>query len=554
MANQASTAVVRSENILAWLEDPATDTGLRFADGDGWQLHPYAELSMRARRAATLLQAAGVRPGSTVLVVCPTSPDFVAMFFGTLLSGATPATVGIPASFQSRTAYLAHIDRLRRLVGPAAIATTPELRSSLGDVTEILGTPVVTDSGESDVDLSAPLPLSDIGILQFSSGSTAEPKGVRVSLEAINANVTSIRDWLDWGPDDRLVSWLPLHHDMGLVGGLLAAMSRSSDIWLLRPDQFIRSPHRWLSAFSEMSATTSASPTFGLAHVLRRVRPADLDGLDLSTWRTLIVGAERVEPAVLRSFADLLAPYGFRREVLLPAYGLAEVTLAASATRPRTGWRSVTVDPASLALGQPVGVRTTGQGTEITSCGTALPAMGLRILDEAGEPLPDGTFGEIEVSGPSLAQGYVGADDAGHFARGALPTGDAGFLLHGELYVVGRLGDSLKQLGKWVFAEEIERVAVDVSPRPNRTVAMLGTLDGRDTAVVVVEGIDPIGAALVGKALTKHALGLRVEVRRGRTGWIQRTTSGKPMRRKMWERLVDDPALTELLWHGDERE
>jgi acyl-CoA synthetase (AMP-forming)/AMP-acid ligase II len=540
----------QGEGIMAWLTEPPTDAGLWFADDDGWTLHSYAELATGARRAATLLRDAGVAPGNTVLVICPNSPDFVAMFFGSLLCGATPAPVGMPGAFQTRDAYLTHVGRLLQLVAPAAVATTDKILQQFGGAADVMGIPVVTDSGTSALTLAEPAAPPFLGLLQFSSGSTALPKGVRISLRALNANVNTIREWVEWTPTDRLVSWLPFHHDMGLIGGLLAPMSQRRDNWIIRPDQFLRSPLRWLGAMSELRATVTPSPTFGLAHVLRKVRPEGLRGLDFSAWRTLIVGAERVDPGVLRDFTEFLAPQGFRRETLMPAYGLAEVTVGACGARPNTGWRSVTVDTASLSLGQPIRTGEPGAGSEIVGCGVPMPGMDLRIVDASGEPLPSGYFGEIEVSGPSLAQGYLGADDGGQFASGAFRTGDAGFVVDGELYVVGRLGDSLKRLGKWIFAEEIERVALELSPRPARTVLLLGTLEGRDTAVVVLEVLDEETAALIGKAMAKQPFDLHVELRRAPTGWIRRTTSGKPMRRRMWKQLLAEPDATEVLWHS----
>jgi acyl-CoA synthetase (AMP-forming)/AMP-acid ligase II len=252
---------------------------------------------------------------------------------------------------------------------------------------------------------------------------------------------------------------------------------------------------------------------------------------------------------VVQSFTELLTPHGFDPEAVMPAYGLAEVTLAATGVRAGEGVRTIRADSRSLAVGREVGIAASDQpGFELVGCGAPLAGMAVRVVDGSGEAVPDGVLGEIEVRGPSVALGYVGDDHDEQFLDGAVRTGDAGFLDAGQLYVVGRLGESVKHLGRWVFPEDLERAAREASARPLRTTVLLGTVGSQDMAVVIAEAIDAEAAAQIGSAVAQQPHNLRVVVRRAPPGWIQRTTSGKPMRRAMWQQLITSHENTPVLW------
>lgn len=530
--------------ILDWLADPATDRGLHFADtvGDGWTFVSYARLAALVARAAGQLRAAGVEPGQVVPLACPTSPTFVAGFFGALALGATPCPVAPPVTYRDPAAYARHLARVVDLVGARVMVTTTAGAAGVSDrgVTVLAG----IDAEHPGLERIEPAP--PVAVVQFSSGSTGPQRGVQVSMAAMTANLAGIRSWLSYAEGDAMVSWLPLHHDMGLVGALLMPMTVGTDVWLLRPEQFLRSPTRWLSPFAQ-GATTSVAPTFGLAHLLRRTRATDLHGLDLRTWRALVVGAEPVRGEVLDAFARLLAPHGFGPAALLPAYGLAEATLAVTGTRPGRG-RRVRILPGTLAPGQPVHVTDDASvGVELVGSGEPLPGVQVRLVDPGGVPVPDGAAGEIELRGCTVATGYLADDGPGRF-DGVVRTGDVGFRRDGNLFVVGRLGDSAKQFGRWLFAEELELVAVARSPRPTRTVVLLDA--GADGASVVAVVEDDLGdsAAAIGGALANRVTPARVRVFSAPEGWIARTTSGKPQRREMWRRLASGDTAVAVRW------
>nr|WP_280401159.1 AMP-binding protein [Nocardia carnea] len=389
----------------------------------------------------------------------------------------------------------------------------------------------------------------ECALLQFTSGSTGTPRGVRVSWRNLANNIAMISALVDWRPGEAMVSWLPLYHDMGLVGAFLTTVTNQGDLYLMRPDQFVRDPVRWLRAMTR--AQHSPSPSFALGYVAHRVRPADIAELDLSGWRTLAVGSEPVEIANLQSFAELTAPQGFSMSAYTLAYGLAEATLMVTSSARDRPITTLRLDTAALRFGQPVtvlaaetlsdGHSVSGSGW-INGLGFPTPESTVRVVDADGNPLPDGTLGEMVVTGDSVALGYAepaGPESSTRIAGGVLYTGDAGFLHHGEVFVLGRMGSSLKVRGRPVFMEDIE----------SRVAQETGLTKGKLAAVALPEtggqGIALFAEAAPGEWIAQ-ARGIiagqlgpaqTVTIVTGPRGIIARTSSGKPRRRHMWERL-----------------
>ncbi|MEE1784463.1 AMP-binding protein [Streptomyces sp. SP17BM10] len=541
--------------LLDWLDAPAPERGIRFLRPDGtWVRHPYPELAAAAHAVAHRLRAAGVRPGRAVALVLGSGPEFVAAFFGTLLCGAVPAPLAPPATFQDDAAYRAKLAAQLAALRPTVILTAagPTARGLPGagppapGLALRLPPPVapapVLDLGEAWPDGcaadAAPVGAPATALVQFTSGSSGPARAVVVSARALAANLAAVRRWLRMGPDDPTATWLPFHHDMGLVGCLLTPVTTGADLWVLRPEDFVRSPLAWLRCFGEHGARLTATPAFGLAHVVRRVRPHALTGLDFGRWRAVITGAERIDPAILSGFVDLLAPHGFRAASMLPAYGLAEATLAVTGVPLSAEPRTLRVDRSTLRTGHPM--EPAGPDTpperrlELVGCGgPLLPDGRIRVVDEQGEELPPGHVGEIVCAGSSIADGYLGA---AAFDPTELRTGDSGFRHEGELYVLGRLGDSLKQRARTVFAEDLEAVLTGIAElRHRRPAVLLGALAGVDTAVAVVEGREGAWVAAAVERLRRGLDGAEVVVVTGPSGLIRRTSSGKPRRRPMWE-------------------
>jgi acyl-CoA synthetase (AMP-forming)/AMP-acid ligase II len=357
---------------------------------------------------------------------------------------------------------------------------------------------------------------------------------VLIPATSLQANVTAMRRWLEWSPELPGITWLPVHHDMGLIGCLANIVVTGCDGWMMQPEDFIRSPQRYLRCISEQRVGLAAMPNFGLAYILRRVRPADLEGLRFDSLRSVILGAERIDPRVLRSFRELLEPYGFDHRALLPAYGGAEATLAVTGLPLREGWTAAAPDPDPAGGG----VAEATDAAEITGCGRPLEGVEVTVVDDDGAALPDGRIGEIHVRSRALAAGYTGDPGTASgtaIADGVLRTGDAGFLRGGQLFVIGRIGDGLKVRGAMVFAESLEEELVRRGVPERRAAVLLGVHDGRPTAVAVLEAPTAEWAGPIASALSESLDDARLLTAVLPRGGIAVTSSGKPRRRVMWQ-------------------
>jgi acyl-CoA synthetase (AMP-forming)/AMP-acid ligase II len=541
--------------LMGWLEDPAEATGIYFSDRTAWVFHPYIRLAGQARRVAGRLRQSGIGRDDVVIVVQTNTPEFIGSFFGTLLVGATPAPVAPSAAFKNGSEFSSFLARVLRITGARAVLAEPV--SATAAKAEIDAAGCVLDNGSGDdcpEYLSAVTPR-DPAFLQFSSGSQGFPRAVRVSYSAVAADVTALVNWLGAGSDDSLASWLPLYHDMGLVGCCLAPCMYRANAWMMQPAEFIRSPRRWLSCFGEQGATFGVTPNFGLRHVLRRVRPEMLDGMDFTRWRGLIVGAERVDCQVVEAVTRLLAPRGFRRQAMAPAYGMAETALAVTGSGPEEDIHTVSVDAARLVPGEQVTVSRDGGSdscVELMSCGRPLAGIGVAIVDDDGARLPESALGQIQVRGDVVTDGYLVSEEdtrAGHEEfNGVFTTGDVGFQLDGELYVVGRTGDSVKCLGRWLYAEDVEDVVARVLPAEHRPVAVLGSVAGSSTALVLVDRRTADQAEKIGRAVTDTFADLRTMVLVVGAGEIPRSTSRKPRRSVIWQSLMAHDAAERAAW------
>jgi acyl-CoA synthetase (AMP-forming)/AMP-acid ligase II len=540
-------------DLLAWLEDPSEHHGIRFArDGDAWEFHSFRELAGAAREVAARLVDTGVEPGAVVSIVIPTGPLFVATYFGTLLAGLVPAPHAPATIFQQPEEYVEHT---AHLIGAASslVATEPAMSEIVGRATTTAGlqrAPLELEFSGDRVDFHR-RPAAELALLQFTSGSSGRPRGVRVTWANLAAMIDYIFQWLPWGPEDAGVHWLPLHHDFGLIGCMLAPTAYQRDMWSLRPDQFIRTPSRWLECFGREHAAFAATPGFSFHYLLRKLDRTTLEGQDFSGWKGAIIGAERIDPAVLGDFARMLEPHGFRPETYLPAYGLAEATLGVTGLQADQRPRAVQVQWSSLQVGErvevlaiaEVGAAVIGDGSGwLVGCGHPHEGLSIRILDDQGEPVGERHLGEIEVNGPTVGAGYLGAREGGvtAFTGEGLRTGDAGFLVDGELFVVGRQGDAVKLRGRSVYAEELEAklFVIDGVPR-GRCVVIPGSTEEGEALVAIVEAPPGDWCERAQRVLAKEA-GPEVEVRvwSAPPGTIPRTSSGKPRRRMLWQRFV----------------
>lgn len=508
---------------LCWLDRPRTDRGLRVAGaGDAWDHLSYADLAVLAEQVAAGIIARGVRAGAVVTIVERPGVPFAAALYGVMMAGCVPSPTAPPMAFQDPGQYAERLIAILEAADPDLLVASPGLVAFVADVAD--GRALATVDGlRAAAGARSRRAPADLALVQFTSGSSGPAKPVRVSQEALASNIAAIRDWLRMTPADPTASWLPPHHDMGLVGCLLTPVAVGSELWLMRPEQFLHSPLRYLRRFAE-GARLTAMPGFGLSHVLAKVRPQDLAGMDFAGWRAVIVGAERLSPAAFEQFHELLAPHGFRRETLLPAYGLAEATLAVTGVPLDAGYSVLTAAPQSLTPGATVDPQPSGM--DLIGCGAPLGGATVGIRDAAGRELPLGAVGEIFVEGASVTAG------------GPLPTGDAGFLHDGQLFVLGRLGDGMKIRGRTLFAEDLESALGAAGVPPMRVAALLGEADGVPTVVALFEQARPEWLDLARRTLRRQAEGAAVRVLDVPRGVIARTSSGKPRRRHLWESFL----------------
>jgi acyl-CoA synthetase (AMP-forming)/AMP-acid ligase II len=552
---------MKRRGLLDWLEEPRAGRGLRFAEDAGsWSLWEYPRLAGAVTAQAQRIRGLGASPGGVVSIVGGSGPGFVAAFMGALAAGNTPSPLSPPGFGADPAEYVGRTAAALRVAAPALVLADEALLGPVREAARLAGLPhepqpLVLDEGETAF---RPADPAELALLQFTSGSTGQPRGVRVTWDNLEANIAMIGNWVGLRPEDATATWLPLYHDMGLIGCLLTPIVNQTDVWVLRPEQFVAAPARWLECFGARGAGLTASPTFGFAYAARRVADEALAGMDFSSWRAAIVGAERVDPVALARFASRLRPHGFDASAFLPAYGLAEATLAVTGHRPGAEARAVRADWAAPRGGECLAVTaeaTLGEargGDWLVGCGPPLPGTEVAVVDEDGGELPEGRLGEIVVRGETVADGYEGesAAHATSFEGGSVLTGDAGVLLDGELFVAGRLGDAISVRGRTVFAEDVEARLGGIDGVPaGRCAVLAGSHEGAERVVAVVEA-EPGAWAEAVAAVIRSQVGSAagIEVWSGQRGAIQRTSSGKPRRREMWRAIDENRLPAEQVW------
>jgi fatty-acyl-CoA synthase len=515
------------------------------SSGEAETFRPYEELQRNAWRVSRSLRDAGLRRGDLVAIVLPDAEPFLTTLYGASMAGVIPASMYPPSASSESSRYFDLTARTlcaadaRAVVTTAALAPAFEaLRARCPRLALIL-TPESLDSA-ADGPVEHPR-LDDIAFVQFTSGSTAAPKGVVLTHRNVSANVDAINgpSGLATGDGDVAVSWLPLNHDMGLVGMALGPMYSTLPGILLPPALFVRRPAEWLRAITRHRGTISFAPNFAFDLCVRRIKERDVAGLDLSTWRVAGCGAEPVHAPTLAAFAAKFEPFGFRETSFFPSYGLAEHVLAA--TFPPRG-RRPRVDAVSLdQLNDRRAVRAVDaedKTVTLVSCGRPFPEHELRILGDDGRQLSERQVGEIVLKGPSVMLGYYRQDGltAQTVVSGWLRTGDLGYLAGGELFVCGRAKDIIIANGRKYHPQDLEWAVDDLPGVRRGRVVAFGTSElGRaDRVVIVVEPSGTVaGGALVDsiRRRVSDVFGLYVdEVALVPSGTVGRTTSGKVQR------------------------
>jgi fatty-acyl-CoA synthase len=531
------------------LDDAAlTGAGITFLPGVGETHRTYAELQQASRRVARALQDAGFRRGNLIAVVLPDAEQFLTALFGASIAGLVPASVYPPATtgdlsqYFDVTARTLSASRAQGVITTATLAAGfAALRDRCPDLQMVLVRQDLDGPPLADCDLRPPS-LDDVAFVQFTSGSTAVPKGVALSHRNVAANIDAVSgpDGLGAGTGDVAVTWLPLYHDMGLVGMTFGALYGARPAVIMSPQAFVKRPVDWLRAISRYRGNISFAPTFGYDLCLRRLKDTDLGGLDLSCWRVAGCGAEPVHASMLATFARRLAPAGFRASSLLPSYGLAEhvvaATLAPCGRPPRV--ERIAADTVADGRAATIAGAEDIPTVDVVSCGRPLAGHQLRIVDSDGRVLPDRHVGEIALAGPSVMLGYYRREalTAQTIRGGWLHTGDLGYLADGELFVCGRVKDVILINGRKYHPQDLEWAVEDLAGvRRGHVVAFGLSETGRaDRVVIVLEARGTVPADSLAGMIRRRIgdrFGLSVDVVAFvPVGTIGRTTSGKVQR------------------------
>ncbi|MDX1631189.1 MAG: AMP-binding protein [Thermoanaerobaculia bacterium] len=457
--------------VLAWHAEDHPDRRhvlfLEEGPGEGEERDlSYGDLLDRGRGAAAAFQELGLDPGQSVGLMLPSGLDYFAAFFGILLAGGVPVPLYPPMrrsqieEHLKRQAGILKNARVRFLVAFEEVQTLTKLvKAQVPDLERIL----VTSDLEGDPEAARPVQIAgdDTAFLQYTSGSTGSPKGVILTHSNLLANLRSMGEILDLGPEEVVVSWLPLYHDRGLIGAWMGSLYFGMPLVLMSPLSFLSRPVRWLRAIHRYQGTISAAPNFAYELCLKKIDEGELEDLDLSSWWIALNGAEPVSPRSVEVFTERLAPYGFSPEAMMPVYGLAENSLAVAFTPPD---RAPKIDEIRReAFQKERRAETVGEEDEnplrFVSCGTPIPHHEVRIVDRETRELPEREEGRIQFRGPSATTGYFrNPEDTDRLMVDGdwRDSEDLGYMAEGELYVTGRVKDVIIRAGRNIYPQEVE--------------------------------------------------------------------------------------------------
>jgi acyl carrier protein len=454
-------------------------------EGDG-EVLTYQQLKDAAIRVAGGLQQRGLQPAEPVVLMLPSGPDYFYSFIGILLAGGIPVPIYPPARpsqledhMRRHVRILANCHARTFITVPEAKAIAHLFKSQVPNLQHIV---TAADLLSSPAISSAPvLATNDIAFIQYTSGSTGNPKGVVLTHANLLANIRAMGRAVKAGPKDVFVSWLPLYHDMGLIGAWLGSLYFAMLFVAMPPLSFLARPERWLWAIHHYGGTLSASPNFGYEYCIRRLNDEDLTGLDLSSWRAAFNGAEPVSPETLSNFSQRFKAWGFSNEAMMPVYGLAESSVGL-AFPPLD--RGPVIDRIERNTFMQTGSANSERDEDehvlrFVSSGSPLPGHQIRVVDHAGHELPDRQEGRLEFCGPSSTSGYYRDAEKTQtlFDGDWLDTGDLAYIANGELYVTGRIKDIFIRAGRNIYPHELEEAVGNIQGIRTGRVAAFGSED-----------------------------------------------------------------------------
>ncbi|MCB1678276.1 MAG: fatty acyl-AMP ligase [Halioglobus sp.] len=529
-------------------------TGTNFYTGRGhlYAAVSYAELRRQALALSGKLLGLGLQPGDRVALVAETDPDFIRFFFACQYAALVP--VALPASVKvgAHHAYVAQLQLLLEAcdaaVGVASAGYLPFLReASAGLSMRMVDAPQAFDALPAAAQALPQIEPRDIAYIQYTSGSTRFPRGVVITHQSAMANLRGmIAHGLMMNARDRMLSWLPFYHDMGLVGFVLVPMAAQVSVDYLDTREFAMRPRQWLHLMTQTRATISFAPSFGYDLCARRVRSSDLGSYDLRHWRVAGIGAEMIRPETLAYFSELLEPCGFDRRAFLACYGMAECTLGVSFSPLWTGFTTHCIDSDHLADHHQAVLLDEndrgGRGRHFVNCGKLLPDFEVQIRDDDDRVLPDWHSGVIYLRGPSVMSGYFNLPEESRNALspdGWLNSGDIGYLADGVLTITGRKKDLIIIHGRNIWPQDLEHIAESqMEVRSGDAVAFaVPDHEGQECCVLLVQCRDTDASRrnnLIRRltALLRMELSLDCYVELVPVHSLPRTSSGKLSRAK----------------------
>ncbi len=443
-----------------------SEKGLNFHDMRGTleRVYPFSEMREDALKLAYVMKAYGIGKDDRVALVAETSPEFAALFCACVYAGAWPVPLPLPTTFGGKDSYIDQLKVQLASSDPKILIYPPEIAEMAKAAADQQGCDgeswdvfAKRDGPECELPEASP---DDISYLQYSSGSTRFPTGVAVTHEALLHNLFGHATGVDLGTNDRVVSWLPWYHDMGLVGCFLSPIANQASVDYIKTEHFARRPLAWLDLISRNKGNTlSYSPTFGYDICARRISSQShvSERFDLSRWRTAGNGADMIRPDVMQNFVNAFSEAGFKATAFTPSYGLAEATLAVTVMPPGEGIRVELVEEERLS-GRPRDLSKPARYRAIVNCGKALPGMEVEIRGENGEVKGDHQIGKVWCRGKSVMHSYFRNEEATNdcLVDGWLDTGDMGYLADGYLFIVGRAKDMIIINGKNLWPQDIE--------------------------------------------------------------------------------------------------
>ena len=524
--------------------DACERQGARFVKRSGEPVfYPYKDVLSRAKACAGALQARGFKRGDRAAVILPTCIEFLDSFLGVILAGGIPAPLYPPIQLGKLDEYFARTQRMLEKIDAKVLLTDRLIRMLIGPLAQSVSsfcTVVDADKLHAGGHEWTPVEVEpdSPAFLQFSSGTTLEPKAVIITHKNLLSNLAMIDGFFEIFTDEEVarggVCWLPLYHDMGLIGCMFMGLYHPGTVTYIGPDLFITKPRIWLETMSRYKAIISAAPDFAYALCTSKIKDEELNGIDLSHWRIAFNGAEPIDPNGIKRFTERFARWGFKPEAMTPGYGLAEAGLAVSFSHPLEPPRVTEFDAQVLSDSRRA---TPGPGRKIVSVGKPVPGLVVEVQDEEGREVAPGTVGTIMVQGPSVTPGYYNDPELSRriIRNGWLDTGDLGFIHDGDLHVSGRVKDLIIIRGRNYAPQQIEHLVAGVEGLRIASTAAVGCpYEGEGEQLVVLAERDAAATrpdeeieADMRQRITSGSNLIPRDIRIVEPGTLPRTASGK---------------------------